>query len=112
MARDWFKRNRNQGNILKCGGRSITSNATVKPKANVTVVNVDMAAATTITGDASESIVGDLLLVPVQNNTGGSLDLVFTGDFAAGTVSVGAGGVASVVLLFNGVNFAATVTPA
>jgi hypothetical protein len=112
MARNWFNSNRGNGNVLRTNAETLTATATVTPDANIHVVKLTMGAAVTLTGAAVNSITGDIVNLVIDNPTGGSLDVTLAGDFAAGTISVGAGGVASASLIFNGTNYSATVTPA
>lgn len=113
MARDWIKRNNNQGNILRTSAQPVvTADITVRPNANIHYIGVDLAAGNvTLTGVIDDSLPGDIIIIVASNTGGGGNDLILAGDFAAGTVTVGAGGVASVMIVSNGTNFAATVTP-
>tara|TARA_R110000751_G_scaffold31935_3_gene80754 strand:+ start:289 stop:630 length:342 start_codon:yes stop_codon:yes gene_type:complete len=112
MARDWFKKNNGQGNVLKTLGSTVTATGSVTLDANINVIQVVLdAGAITLTGVSPNAQIGDQCILTGGNVSGGSLDLVLAGDFAAGTVSVGAGGVFSVLTVFNGTNFSATVTP-
>ena len=110
MARDWFKRNQNAGNVLKTNRFDVNVSSTIKPDANISVINVDLVGAITLTGDIADSIVGDIIVLAIQNNTAGALALTFAGGFAAAVLNVNAGGVASAMLVFNGQNFASLVT--
>ena len=113
MARDWIRRNNNQGNILRTSAQPvITVNTPVKPNANIHYVGVDVAAGNvTLNGIIDDSLPGDFVIIVAANTGGGANDLILAGDFAPGTVTIGAGGVASLMLISNGTNFAATVTP-
>jgi len=109
MARDWFKRNQNAGNVLKTNRFDVNVSSTIKPDANITVVAVDLVAAITLTGDVADAIIGDIVILAIRNNTGGALTLTFTGGFADVSLSVNGGGVASVMLVMNDQNFASIV---
>ena len=112
MARNWFTDNNGQGNVLKTGGETITATGTVVLDANISVIQVVLdSGAITLTASSPNAQIGDQCILTGGNISGGSLDLVLAGDFAAGTVSVGAGGVFSVLTVWNGTNFGATVSP-
>ena len=117
MARDWVRRNRNQGNILKTSATDITEDATLVPNANINYLLVDFGGTNdtiTITvEDVSKSIIGDLAVITGGNTAGGTARLRLTGaGMSDGETSLaGAGATVSLLLVFNGVNFSATVTP-
>tara|TARA_R110002096_G_scaffold217142_4_gene405177 strand:+ start:9282 stop:9620 length:339 start_codon:yes stop_codon:yes gene_type:complete len=111
MARNWFNSNRGQGNVLRTNGEEITATATITPNANIHVVKLTMALAATLTGAAASAVIGDIVSLVISNPTGGPLDVTLAGDFKAGTITVATTGVASVLLIFNGTDYAATETP-
>lgn len=113
MARDWILRNNNQGNILRTSAQPvIEENTDVQPNSNIHYIGVDVTAGdVTLTGIIDDSLPGDIIIIVAKNDDASPHDLIFAGDFAPGTVTISAVGVASVMTVSNGINFAATVTP-
>ena len=97
--RNWIRDNNNQGNVLRMSSLELPEGSqTIKPNANNTVVRVlDINGAMTITIDGSESLPGDEISFGLQATAASTVSI--DGDAAAGSIAVGAGGVAAVKLV-------------
>lgn len=115
MARDWWKRNRNAGNVLKTQGITIDLEDAIgagegQPNANIAILNVVNigAGASTLTVDGSKSITGDMLII-ISVGSSGAYTVNLLGDMAPGQIE--SDGHATTFLVYNGTEFVATATP-
>ncbi len=104
MARTWINTNRGQGNVTKYSASELAEgDQVITPNGNhqfyrVLDVNDDM----TLTIDGAKSLPGDECNVLIQAT--GAAVISIAGDAAAGSISVGAGGVGAMKLVNGGPN--------